>query len=129
MLKIKSFNGNIMAQYSMANEYMARAKEKSYDKFVDIGVNFESWMNAVQNAREDLNCFIIWHPEKDKDGNYKMKTVGNMVDQYLTPEGLMDIILYSASGKAANGNMEYGFVTNNDNVYPARSPIGMFDNL
>lgn len=67
------------AQYSMANEYMSRAKETSYNKFVDIGVNFKSWTGAIEAAREDLHCFIVWHPEKNKEGEYKMKTIGTMV--------------------------------------------------
>ncbi len=80
MLKIKSFNDNKMAQYSMSSEFMARVKEKGYDKFTDIGVNFAAWMTEVQKSRSDLLCWIIWHPEKDRDGEYKMKTIGNMVE-------------------------------------------------
>ena len=64
----------------MSLEFMARAKEKAYDKFVDIGVNFSNWMIEAQNSRDNLKIFIIWHPDKDKDGNYCMKTVGNMVN-------------------------------------------------
>jgi SRSO17 transposase len=66
-------------QYSMSLEFMARSREKGFDKFVDIGVNFASWMQEAQNSRDNLKVFIIWHPEKDKDNNYKMKTVGSMV--------------------------------------------------
>lgn len=117
------------AQYSMSFDFMARAKEKGYDKFSDIGVAFGNWMMEAQNAREDLNVFIIWHPEKDSDGNLKMKTVGKMVDTYLTPEGLMDIIIYADCIKTSDGKMEYRFVTNNDGVFPARTPIGMFDDF
>lgn len=67
------------AQYSMSLDFMNRAKEKGYDKFTDIGVAFANWMTEAQNSRENLNVFVIWHPEKDKDGEFKMKTIGNMV--------------------------------------------------
>ncbi len=116
-------------QYSVAFEYMNRAKEKDYAKFIDIGVNFSRWMEEAQNAREDLKVFIIWHPEKDKEGVYSMKTVGNMISQYLTPEGLMDIILYTSHEKGANGAIEYYYITNFDGTYGARSPMGMFKEL
>jgi hypothetical protein len=114
-------------QFSMSSEFMARVKEKGYDKFTDIGVNFAAWMTEVQKSRSDLFCWIIWHPEKDRDGEYKMKTIGNMVDTYLTPEGLMDIILYADCEKNPQNKMDYFFVVNNNGVFPARSPHGMFD--
>ena len=41
----------------------------------------------------------------------------------------MDIILYATCSKGANGVMEYNFVTNNNGIFPARSPIGMFDDI
>jgi len=114
------------AQYSMANEFMSRAKEKGYDKFVDIGVNFKNWMTAIENARPDLYYYLIWHPEKSSTGEYKMKTVGKMVDDYLTIEGLLDVILYADCEKGADNKMQYFFVTNNDGRYPARTAPGMF---
>lgn len=117
------------AQYSMSNEFMARAKESGYNKFSDIGVNFSNWSKEAQVSREDLKIWIIWHPEKDTLGNFKMKTVGNMIDNYLTMEGLMDIILYADVEKGADGKMKYQFITNNDGRFPARTPSGMFNDL
>ena len=116
-------------QYSMANEFMARAKESGYNKFTDIGVNFSNWMNAVKNSREDLKVWIIWHPEKSNDGSFKMKTVGTMIDNYLTMEGLMDMIFYADCEKGSDSKMDYFFVTNNDGKFPARTPSGMFEKL
>ena len=116
-------------QYSMSNEFMARAKEKGYEKFTDIGVNFATWMKLLQDSREDLFTWIIWHPEEDKNGDLKMKTIGNMVDTYLTPEGLMDLIFYADCEKSADNKMNYFLVTNNDGVYPARTAPGMFEGL
>lgn len=117
------------AQYSMSFEYMNRAKEKTYDKFVDIGVNFAKWMKMIQDSREDLYLWVIWHPEIGSLGSLKMKTVGNLVDNYLTMEGLMDHILYANCEKGADGNMEYYLVTNNDGVFPSRTAPGMFTEL
>lgn len=50
-----------------------------------------------------------------------------MIDNYITIEGLMDIILYADCEKGADGKMKYFYITNNDGVFPARSPIGMFE--
>lgn len=39
----------------------------------------------------------------------------------------MDIILYANCEKGSSGKMEYYYITNNDGVFPARSPQGMFE--
>lgn len=115
--------------YSMTFEYTSRAKEKDYGKFLDIGVNFTDWMKAIQSCRDNLYCWIIWHPENAQKGAFKMKTVGKMVDDWLEPEGLMDLIFYADCEKSPNGKMDYFLVTNNDGTYPARTAQGMFEEL
>ncbi len=52
-----------------------------------------------------------------------------MVDDYLTLEGLFTVVLYSRVTKGNDNRMMYQFVTNNDGQYPAKSPIGMFNEL
>lgn len=54
-----------------------------------------------------------------------MKTVGKMISDYLTLEGLFTVILYTRVIKVDN-KMAYQFVTNNDGRYPAKSPHDMF---
>ncbi len=117
-------------QYIMAFEFMNRAKESGYNKFTDIGVNINRVITAASNVRKDLNIFFLWHPENDKEAGYKMKTVGKMVDDYLTLEGLFSVVLYSKVERDISTNKSrYLFVTNNDGEYPAKSPVGMFDEL
>lgn len=113
------------AQYVMAFEFMNRAKESGYGKFADIGVNMGKIVKAAKNSRRDLKVYFLWHPEQDKDTGYKMKTVGKMVDDYLTLEGLFTVILYTRVSKI-NNIITYQFVTNNDGEFPAKSPIGLF---
>lgn len=117
------------AQYILAFEFMRRAKEKGYEKFGDIGVNTSKIMEAARLAGPGLKVYFLWHPEGDNTGNLKMKTVGKMVDDYLTLEGLFTVVLYSKVSKGDNNKMQYQFVTNNDGYYPAKSPVGMFKEL
>jgi hypothetical protein len=117
------------AQYIMAFEFMARAKESGYGKFADVGVNIAKVVEAARSTRRDLKVYFLWHPEKDNTGNLKMKTVGKMVDDYLTLEGLFTVILYSKVSKGLDSKVEYSFVTNSDGEYPAKSPVGMFKEL
>jgi hypothetical protein len=57
-----------------------------------------------------------------------MKTIGKMLDNKVTLEGLFTIVLY---GKQTWDDKEKKvskhFVTNFDGQYPAKSPVGMFE--
>ena len=117
------------AQYIMAFEFMNRAKETGYGKFADIGVNMTKVITAAKDSREDLKVYFLWHPEQDKETGFKMKTIGNMVDSYLTLEGLFTVILYTSVSKGDNNKIKYEFVTNNDGFMPAKSPVGMFSEI
>ena len=116
-------------QYTMAFEFMRRAKESGYGKFSDIGVNVGKIAEAARTTRRDLKVYFLWHPERDSQGNLKMKTVGKMVDDYLTLEVLFSVVLYTKVEKGADGKMKYQFITNNDGTVPAKSPVGMFPTL
>ena len=117
------------AQFLMAFEFMRRAKETGYGKFAELGVNISKVLTSAKNTREDLKVYFLWHPEEDKELGFKMKTIGNMVDAYLTLEGLFTVILYTNVVKGSDNKIQYQFVTNNDGKYPAKSPIGMFKDL
>lgn len=66
--------------YMLTNEYMRRAKEKGYEMFKDIGQNTFTILKAIDDMRDDLNVFVIGHPEVDVDGlgnkTIKLKTLG-----------------------------------------------------
>lgn len=114
-------------QFVMSFEYMRRAKENGYNKFVDLGVNTGKIVEAARTAPQKV--YFLWHPEKDKDSLLKMKTIGAMVDSYLTLEGLFTVILYSRVSKGADNKPKYEFVTNHDGEFPAKSPYGLFKDL
>lgn len=109
-------------QYIMANEFMRRFSERGYDKFTQIGHNGWSTINEVTKCREDLNCFIISHSETGDNGKSKIKTIGKMVDEKITLEGMFTTVLHSIviDGK-------YKFLTQIDGSHTAKSPMGMFE--
>lgn len=117
------------AQYIAAFEFMRRAKESGYGKYADIGVNLGKVVEAARLTRKDLKVYFLWHPENDRENGYKMKTVGNMVDNYLTLEGLFTVILYTRVSKGMDSKIKYEFVTNHDGEFPSKSPIGLFKDL
>ena len=117
------------AQFIMGFEFMRRAKETGYGKFADIGVNIAKVVEASRIARPELKVYFLWHPERDSAGALKMKTVGKMVDDHLSLEGLFTVVLYTKVERGADNKVKYQFVTNNDGEFPAKSPFGMFDSL
>lgn len=110
-------------QYLMANEYLRRANEKSYDKFTDIGVAFRNLIDAIDDLPDETIVYLMWHTDT-KDGLTQMKTVGRMVDQYITPEGLSDIVLETAVVDGV-----YNFMTQNNGTNGVKSPEGMFNDF
>ena len=59
-----------------------------------------------------------------------MKTIGKMLDNKVTLEGLFTVVLYGKLEYDSKTNQSSRkFVTNYDGQYPAKSPFGMFAEL
>lgn len=120
------------SQYLMAFEAMERASEKSYDKFVQMAQHFYSVLKESMNARADLKIFILAHSENIGDAlnpSYKIKTLGKMIDNMITMEGLFTYVLFTSKVMGDDGVMEYKFITNSDGTNTAKTPMGCFKNL
>jgi len=109
-------------QYIMANEFMRRAGERGYDKFTEIGQHAWQIIEKCAKSNEDMFFFIISHSEEDSSGKRKCKTIGRMLDDKITIEGMFTTVLHSivSDGK-------YRFITQNDGSHIAKSPMGMFE--
>lgn len=112
------------SQYLMAFEFMARVREKGFEKYNELAQNFFDVLTTAQSLRDDITVFFLHHTEIT-EGIRKAKTLGKMLDNYLTLEGLFNIVLLSDSRKV-NNRIEYFFITNNDGTSTAKSPSGMF---
>jgi hypothetical protein len=114
-------------QYVQAFEFFKRRDEKNYQKFNDIGGHLFDVLNTGRNLREDLKVITTFHPDENGEGLDKkkvFKTLGKMVRQNLTPEGLYTVIFWSDYDPQDD---EYYFETETDGTTPARSPMGMFE--
>jgi hypothetical protein len=117
-------------QYLMAEEFMANALKSGFDKFNKMAKNMYDVINAGINLRQDLNFILLTHEEEVKDGSFKMKTIGKMLDEKVTLEGLFTVILYGKeSYEPTSKKVTKEFVTNFDGTYPAKSPVGMFESV
>lgn len=114
-------------QYLMSFLYMSKAKDKGFDKFNEIAQAGFNPINVARSLRHDLNVIVTYHQEKGDDGRDKIKTVGKMVDNAISLEGLFTVILYAHVEKdLKSGKTEYKFMTNTDGNNTAKSPVGMF---
>lgn len=108
-------------QYLMANEFMNRALERGYDKFSEIGKHAHDLLKLLPNLRDDLDIFILTHSESNDQGKMKIKTIGKMLDEKITIEGMYAMVLQT---ELMNGS--YNFITQGDARHIAKSPMGMF---
>lgn len=109
-------------QYLMANEFMRNAKVPGFQKFTDIGLNFWNLIQLVINQLPaDTVVYFLAHTETDANGNEKMKTIGKMLDEKITVEGLFTIVL-----KTCVKDGRYTFTTQSNGTDTVKSPMGMF---
>lgn len=117
-------------QYMSAFEYFERADEKGYEKFNKISKDLAAVARAPQTMRDDIIVYMLTHAEESMDayGNkrIKAKTVGKMIDNSLTLEGLYSIVLFAKAKKDKEGSIKYIFETINDGNNTCKSPIEMF---
>lgn len=111
------------SQYLLAFEMFDRAKETGYGKFTDIALRFRNMISYVaRNTSPDTIVYFLHHTEETDSGKIKAKTVGKMLDNQLTVEGLFSTVLL-----ATTDGMNYKFVTQSDGTTTAKSPMGMFE--
>ncbi len=111
------------SQYLMAFESFARAKETGYGKNVDLASNFKNLIqHVIKGTTDDTIVFFLHHTEITDDGRIKAKTLGKMLDNQLTVEGLFSIVLLCQKDDSG-----YHFITNSNGITTAKSPMDMFD--
>ncbi|EGB2280967.1 AAA family ATPase [Salmonella enterica] len=109
-------------QYVMSNEFMRRSEEKSFDKFTEIGRHAWEVIKAAQDAPDDLRVYFLAHTEETPMGRVKMKTIGKMLDEKITVEGMFTIVL-----RTLTRDDQFFFTTKNNGADTVKSPMGMFD--
>ena len=114
------------SQYLLVNELFDRAKETGYQKYTDMAVNFRNLIHNVNFLLpDDVIVYFLHHTETDPNtGEVKAKTVGKMIDQYLTLEGCFDIVLFAEADSEG-----HHFITQSDGYTTAKSPEGMFPGI
>lgn len=113
------------AQYLMAFESFDKANITGYGKFTEMAKNYEEMLRVIQeDTSPDTIVYVMQHIDTDENGKVKAKTLGKMLDQQLTIEGLFSIVLLAKADER-----RHYFVTQSDGTNPCKSPMGMFDDI
>ena len=113
------------AQYLMAFESFDKANVPGYGKFTELAKNYEEMLRTIQeDTSPDTIVYVMQHIDTDESGKVKAKTLGKMLDQQLTIEGLFSIVLLAKADER-----RHYFVTQSDGTNPCKSPMGMFDDI
>lgn len=115
------------SQYLIAFEFFDKAKEHGYEKFTDMALKFANLIRFIQMCTPDY-CLVYFlhHVETAYDSmgvkKIKAKTIGKMLDEKLTVEGLFSIVLLCQSDSTGR----HFFQTQSLGNSTAKSPMDMF---
>lgn len=109
------------ATYLMTNEFMRGAKTTGYQKFTDMALNFWTLIQTAIRLPENKVIYFMGHVDLDQNGNEKFKTIGKLLDEKVTLEGLFTIVL-----KTVVTDGKYQFSTQTNGTDTVKSPMGMF---
>lgn len=110
------------SNYIMANSFMRRALETGYQKFTEMAQQTFSIFETANSLPEDVRVYLFSHTQVGEDGVARYRTVGRMLDERLSLEGMVTICLKSIVTDGA-----YYFATKNAGNDTVKTPMGMFD--
>ena len=119
-------------QYVLSYEFVDRATEVGYTKFSEIAQHAMEILRYSEQMRDDCVMVFLTHSENtgsDAEPKYVIKTVGKMLSEKVTLEGLFTYLFFTKVKEGDDGKMQYKFVTNNDGRCVAKTPLDMFNEL
>lgn len=119
-------------QYVLSYEFVDRATEVGYTKFSELAQHAMEILRYSEKMREDCKMIFLTHSENVGDNvnpKYVIKTVGKLLSEKVTLEGLFTYIFFTKVNEGDSGRMEYKLITNNDGNCVAKTSLGMFEDL
>jgi len=119
-------------QYIMSYEFVDRATEIGYSRFSEIAQHMMEILRYSEQMRDDCTMCFLTHSENvgtEIDPRYVIKTIGKLLSEKVTLEGLFTYIFFAKAEEGDDGRMQYKLVTNNDGKCLAKTPMGMFEEL
>lgn len=113
-------------QYILANEFMRRVLDNetgnaAFAKYNEIARNAWDILMTAGRLADSTRVYILAHTQEDDNGRIKAKTIGKLLDEKITLEGLLTIVMRTA---VING--QYLFSTQNSGSDTVKTPLDMF---
>ncbi len=109
-------------QYLLALEFLDRNKETGFTKFTELAKSCVDLMQALAALPDDVRVYILSHTTHGEDGVTRFKTIGKLLDEKVTVEGLFTIVLRTIVTDSG-----YWFSCRNNGADTVKSPIGLFE--
>lgn len=110
------------SQYLLCFELFDRSAETGYTKFTEMAMHFYNLIQfVIKKMPNDCIVYFLHHTE-EIDGRLKAKTIGKMLNEKLTVEGLFSIVLM-----AQNVDGKHIFITQSDGRSTVKTPMEMFE--
>lgn len=111
-------------QYLMSNKFMRDSDKKGYDKYTENGKNIWEILNIINYGMKPYQRVYILSHTDEHEGKTKLKTIGKLLDEKITPEGMVGIVLQTHIENGKNY-----FKTQNDGTTTVKTPFEMFDSV
>lgn len=109
-------------QYLLATEFMDRAHETGYTKFTEMARHYYDVLAKAASLPANKRVYLLSHTDQNEQGQVKAKTIGKLLDEKITVEGLVTIVLRT---QVING--KYIFSTRNSGSDTVKTPLEMFE--
>lgn len=119
-------------QYVLSYEFVDRATEVGYTKFTELAQHAMEILRYAEKMRDDCKMIFLTHSENVGDAmnpKYVIKTVGKLLAEKVTLEGLFTYIFFTRVNEDTDGRMEYKLLTNSDGTCVAKTSLGMFEEM
>lgn len=108
-------------QYLLATEFMSRAHETGYTKFTEMAAHYYAVLKAAGELATHKRVYLLSHTDTSDTGQVRAKTIGKLLNEKITVEGLVTIVLRT---QVING--QYVFSTKNNGQDTTKSPLELF---
>lgn len=117
----------------MVSSFMDKAKEKGFEKYVDLANDVYMILSTIDNLRSDLTIIVTAHVENSYDAEGVLRTSfmvvgGKLIGEKIKVEGLFTTVLYTEV-VMEDKIPHYYFLTQNNGKNTCKSPKGMFTEL
>jgi hypothetical protein len=108
-------------QYLLATEFMSRAHETGYTKFTEMASHYYNVLKAAAELPAHKRVYLLSHVDTSDTGQVRAKTIGKLLNEKITVEGLVTIVLRT---QVING--QYVFSTKNNGSDTTKTPMDLF---